>query len=120
MQFIKLNLSIIFSLILFSSFSSNASFAQENSSNSFVGLEEIIVTAQKREQNINEVGMSIDVNGMISWTPVDTQAGYNQVYVLVSDPSGDIDSIHYNIFVTDSIIGIANIEFNKVLFLSKR
>ena len=61
MQFIKLNLSIIFSLILFSSFSSNASFAQENSSNSFVGLEEIIVTAQKREQNINEVGMSIDV-----------------------------------------------------------
>ena len=61
MQFIKLNLSIIFSLILFSSFSSNASFAQENSGNSFVGLEEIIVTAQKREQNINEVGMSIDV-----------------------------------------------------------
>ena len=61
MQFIKLNLSIIFSLILFSSFSSNVSFAQENSSNSFVGLEEIIVTAQKREQNINEVGMSIDV-----------------------------------------------------------
>ena len=61
MQFIKLNLSIIFSLILFSSFSSNISFAQENSSNSFVGLEEIIVTAQKREQNINEVGMSIDV-----------------------------------------------------------
>ena len=48
MQFIKLNLSIIFSLILFSSFSSNVSFAQENSSNAFVGLEEIIVTAQKK------------------------------------------------------------------------
>ena len=61
MQFIKLNHSIIFSLILLSSFSSNVSFAQENSGNSFVGLEEIIVTAQKREQNINEVGMSIDV-----------------------------------------------------------
>ena len=61
MQFIKINISIIFSLILFSSFSSNVSFAQENSGNSFVGLEEIIVTAQKREQNINEVGMSIDV-----------------------------------------------------------
>jgi outer membrane receptor protein involved in Fe transport len=27
----------------------------------FFGLEEIVVTAQKREQNINDVGMTIDV-----------------------------------------------------------
>ena len=61
MQFNKFNLSIIFSLMLISSFFANSSIAQDTVNNSFVGLEEIIVTAQKREQNINEVGMSIDV-----------------------------------------------------------
>ena len=47
--------------MLISSFFANSSIAQDTVNNSFVGLEEIIVTAQKREQNINEVGMSIDV-----------------------------------------------------------
>ena len=61
MQSIKLNISIILSFTLFLMFSANISFAQEDANNSFLGLEEIIVTAQKREQNINEVGMSIDV-----------------------------------------------------------
>ena len=61
MQFNKFNLSIIFSLMLISSFFVNTSIAQDTVNNSFLGLEEIIVTAQKREQNINEVGMSIDV-----------------------------------------------------------
>ena len=36
MKFIKLNFSFIFSLILFSSFSVNLFFAQENNDNSFI------------------------------------------------------------------------------------
>ena len=59
MRLYKFNLSLIFSFSLFLGSISSYSHAQDEA-RSF-GLEEIVVTAQKREQNINDVGMTIDV-----------------------------------------------------------
>jgi outer membrane receptor protein involved in Fe transport len=59
MRLYKFNLSLIFSFSLFLWAITTYSNAQDEV-RSF-GLEEIVVTAQKREQNINDVGMTIDV-----------------------------------------------------------
>ena len=59
MRLYKFNLSLIFSFSLFLGAISSHTHAQDEA-RSF-GLEEIVVTAQKREQNINDVGMTIDV-----------------------------------------------------------
>ena len=59
MRFFKYNLLLIFSFSLLLESISSYLHAQDEVAS--FGLEEIVVTAQKREQNINDVGMTIDV-----------------------------------------------------------
>ncbi|MGB0541833.1 MAG: hypothetical protein ACPGJP_03915, partial [Hyphomicrobiales bacterium] len=59
MRFFKYNLLLIFSFSLL--LGSIPAYLHAQDEVASFGLEEIVVTAQKREQNINDVGMTIDV-----------------------------------------------------------
>ena len=60
MPIIKRIIATSVTAFLLSLLASSAAFAQEQTEAGFSGLEEVIVTAQKREQSVNDVGITVN------------------------------------------------------------
>ena len=60
--------------------------------------------------------MTISNTGLIEWTPGTLEGGYHNIDVQVVDPSGALDSARFDMFVSDDVLGLAYVDFNKSLF----
>lgn len=63
------------------------------------------------------LGMNINASGLITWTPNNSQTGYNQVYAKVEDGNGGADSIRFQINVLNPGQDFANIQFDKSTYI---
>ncbi|MGH1364842.1 MAG: LamG-like jellyroll fold domain-containing protein [Calditrichia bacterium] len=61
-------------------------------------------------------GVNLSDNGVLSWVPDQTQAGYHRFEISVNDPFGKSDTTLFRLFVEDSLSSMGIVSLDKILY----